>query len=197
MGLSLALAVGSVGSIQLPANATAAAAGAPVPRAYPSPVSVGLESLIPRLRPPSVPLQQVSPSSASVVPLVDSEWLIIVFRDQQRITLYRHGEPVKSYAVSTGKPETVTPLGWWKIVEKRTVSPAGIYGTRWLGWERWNPRTGRYEWYSESPPFGIHGTNEPEKIGSAVSSGCVRLRNADVEELYDLIPSGTYVLVLE
>ncbi|MDP3046298.1 MAG: L,D-transpeptidase [Chloroflexota bacterium] len=128
---------------------------------------------------------------------MDSEWLIIVHRSQQQIVLYRGGQEQKTYTVSTGKPETITPLGWWKVVEKYPVDPPGIYGTRWMGWQRWNPRSGRYEWYKESPPFGIHGTNEPEKIGTAVSSGCVRLPNRDVEEVYDLIPVGTYVLVVE
>jgi lipoprotein-anchoring transpeptidase ErfK/SrfK len=131
------------------------------------------------------------------VPLVDSEWLILVQRSQQRVTIYRRGQEQKSYAVSTGKSDTITPLGWWKIVEKKALDPPGIYGTRWLGFQRWNSQTGRYEWYAESPPFGLHGTNEPEKIGSAVSLGCVRLRNQDVEELYELIPLGTYVLVVD
>jgi lipoprotein-anchoring transpeptidase ErfK/SrfK len=134
---------------------------------------------------------------ASLVPAVDSEWLIVVRRGEQKIVLYRGGQEQKSYTVSTGKPETTTPLGWWKIVEKYPVDPPGIYGTRWLGWQRWNPRSGRYEWYKESPPFGIHGTNEPEKIGTAVSLGCVRLPNRDVEEVYELIPVGTYVLVVD
>jgi len=142
--------------------------------------------------PPPVVLQ-----TGLELPLVDSEWLLIVSRSQQRITAYRQGQKVKTYPVSTGKAETLTPLGWWKIVEKFPLSPPGVYGTRWLGWERWNPREGRYEWYRESPPFGIHGTNEPEKIGTAVSAGCVRLRNQDVEELYEMIPVGTYVLVVE
>ena len=144
----------------------------------------------PTLVPPSATL-------ANALPSVDSEWLIVVERGRQRMTLYQGGQARKSYAVSTGKAETITPLGWWKIVEKRQLSPAGVYGTRWLGFQRWNPQAGRYEWYAESPPFGIHGTNEPDKIGTAVSAGCVRLHNGDVEEVYGLIPLGTYVVVVD
>ena len=48
---------------------------------------------------------------------------------------------------------------------------------------------------SNIPQYGIHGTVEPELIGKSVSGGCVRMRNADVEELYMLIPEGTKVLV--
>jgi len=43
--------------------------------------------------------------------------------------------------------------------------------------------------------YRIHGTNQPHTIGSAVSSGCFRLVNADVVDLYDRIPVGTKVIV--
>jgi len=43
--------------------------------------------------------------------------------------------------------------------------------------------------------FRIHGTNEPEKIGQAVSSGCIRMLNADVIDLYDRVPIGSKVVV--
>ncbi|WOC15509.1 L,D-transpeptidase [Pseudochrobactrum sp. MP213Fo] len=44
--------------------------------------------------------------------------------------------------------------------------------------------------------YRIHGTNAPSTIGRAVSSGCIRMRNQDVEELYELVPVGTKVVVL-
>jgi lipoprotein-anchoring transpeptidase ErfK/SrfK len=43
--------------------------------------------------------------------------------------------------------------------------------------------------------FRIHGTNQPETIGQAVSSGCFRLDNADVIDLYDRVQLGAKVLV--
>jgi lipoprotein-anchoring transpeptidase ErfK/SrfK len=43
--------------------------------------------------------------------------------------------------------------------------------------------------------FRIHGTNEPWSIGEAVSSGCVRMLNEDVYDLYNRVPLGTTVLV--
>lgn len=131
------------------------------------------------------------------LPMPSSEWFIVVRRSEQRLYLYHKGSFVKAYMVSTGKPSTITPLGWWRIADKEGISPPDIYGTRWMGWERLNRRTGLYEWYAGSPPFGIHGTNEPEKIGTPVSSGCVRLRNADVEELFDQVTMGTRVLVID
>jgi lipoprotein-anchoring transpeptidase ErfK/SrfK len=44
--------------------------------------------------------------------------------------------------------------------------------------------------------FRIHGTNEPDTIGRAVSSGCIRMMNADVIDLYRRVPVGTRVVVL-
>jgi lipoprotein-anchoring transpeptidase ErfK/SrfK len=44
--------------------------------------------------------------------------------------------------------------------------------------------------------FRIHGTNEPDTIGKAVSSGCIRMNNADVIDLYQRVPVGARVVVL-
>jgi lipoprotein-anchoring transpeptidase ErfK/SrfK len=49
--------------------------------------------------------------------------------------------------------------------------------------------------YLGATVYRIHGTNQPETIGSAVSSGCFRLVNPDVIDLYDRIPVGTKVIV--
>jgi lipoprotein-anchoring transpeptidase ErfK/SrfK len=49
--------------------------------------------------------------------------------------------------------------------------------------------------YLGSTVYRIHGTNQPRTIGSAVSSGCFRLVNGDVIDLYDRIPVGTKVIV--
>lgn len=43
--------------------------------------------------------------------------------------------------------------------------------------------------------YRIHGTNEPEKIGQSVSSGCIRMRNIDVIDLYSRVQDGTKVIV--
>ena len=41
--------------------------------------------------------------------------------------------------------------------------------------------------------YGIHGTNKPETVGQAVSHGCVRMRNEDIERLFEMVPVGTPV----
>jgi lipoprotein-anchoring transpeptidase ErfK/SrfK len=43
--------------------------------------------------------------------------------------------------------------------------------------------------------YRIHGTNEPDKIGHSVSSGCIRMRNIDAIDLYNRVPIGTRVVV--
>jgi len=43
--------------------------------------------------------------------------------------------------------------------------------------------------------YGIHGTNAPETIGRSVSHGCVRLRNEDIEKLFDMVAVGTPVYI--
>jgi lipoprotein-anchoring transpeptidase ErfK/SrfK len=49
--------------------------------------------------------------------------------------------------------------------------------------------------YLGATVYRIHGTNRPDTIGTAVSSGCFRLVNADVTDLYDRVPVGTKVVV--
>lgn len=44
--------------------------------------------------------------------------------------------------------------------------------------------------------YRIHGTNQPSSIGQAVSNGCVRMLNDHVEELYERVPVGTFVVIL-
>ena len=49
--------------------------------------------------------------------------------------------------------------------------------------------------YLGTTVYRIHGTNQPTTIGTAISSGCFRLVNADVADLYDRVPVGTKVIV--
>jgi lipoprotein-anchoring transpeptidase ErfK/SrfK len=61
-------------------------------------------------------------------------------------------------------------------------------------------RSGREPFISTATgriPFRLHGTNEPHTIGAAVSSGCVRLVNQDMIDLYNRVPVGAPVVVLQ
>ncbi len=88
---------------------------------------------------------------------------------------------IKKYYIASGKPDTPTPLGSFKIINKAKWGRA--FGTRWM---ELNVPWGKY---------GIHGTNKPHTIGWAASHGCVRMNNKDVEELYKIIKVGTPVTI--
>ncbi len=49
---------------------------------------------------------------------------------------------------------------------------------------------------SKDTLFRIHGTNQPEHIGQAVSSGCIRMTNEDVIDLYNRVKMGAIVVVI-
>ena len=76
---------------------------------------------------------------------------------------------------------------WFRVGEEPVPfgDPENPLGTRWLGWEDDNGRTS----------YGFHGTWEPETIGFAASMGCVRFRNEEVEQLYELLPRRSGVTV--
>lgn len=107
----------------------------------------------------------------------------IVIKVSQRILeLHSDGQLYKQYRIAVGKSETPTPIGEWNVVWKAYNWGTG-FGTRWMGL---NVPWGIY---------GIHGTNKPWSIGQFASHGCIRMRNKDVEELFEWIPVGTNVLI--
>ncbi len=69
------------------------------------------------------------------------------------------------------------------------------YLPRWVGGGPGNP-LGARALYLGNTDYRIHGTNDPATIGKHVSSGCIRLRNADVIDLYNRVGIGTKVIVL-
>jgi lipoprotein-anchoring transpeptidase ErfK/SrfK len=69
------------------------------------------------------------------------------------------------------------------------------YLPRWMAGGPGNP-LGARALYIGHTEYSIHGTNAPETIGQAVSSGCFRLINDDIIDLYSRVPVGTKVVVL-
>ncbi len=120
---------------------------------------------------------------------------ILVDKSQNVLFLKSDEDIVKTYIVSTGK-NNCTPVGTFKITNKLpnptwfkagavvpAESPQNVLGTRWMGFDL--------------AGYGIHGTTEPKELGKQVTQGCVRLNNADVEELYSIIPVGTEVTIVD
>ncbi|WP_413380973.1 L,D-transpeptidase family protein [Alkalihalobacillus sp. 1P02AB] len=96
------------------------------------------------------------------------------------LTLLQNGTVVKTYPIAVGKMLTETPVGDFVIINK-APNPGGPYGTMWMSLSKQH--------------YGIHGTNDPSSIGKSVSHGCIRMFNADVEELAATIPIGTRVRI--
>ncbi len=90
-------------------------------------------------------------------------------------------EVLKKFTVATGKSTSPTPLGTFKIVSKEKWGEG--FGSRWMGLD--------VPWGN----YGIHGTNKPGSIGLNVSGGCVRMRNSDVEDLFEHITVGSTVFI--
>lgn len=119
---------------------------------------------------------------------------IVINLPSRTLEFYSGSTLIKVYPVAIGKPSTPTPTGTFSIINKEvnpwwfpprggTAVPSGPdnpLGYRWMGF---------------LPMYGIHGTNAPWAIGTAVSNGCVRMHEADVEELYEVVPYGTPVKV--
>lgn len=102
---------------------------------------------------------------------------------EQRLYLYQGERLYGSYKVAIGKPSTPTPIGKWTIVNKSILKGGTVFGTRWMG--------------LSNDSYGIHGNNNPSAIGKAVSLGCVRMYNEDVEHIYPLVPIGTEVEIFQ
>lgn len=108
---------------------------------------------------------------------------------------YENGRVVKTYRVATGRTSGLTPEGTFTVTFKTTYpgwknipggDPKNPLGTRWIGIQV-NGDRGR--------TYGIHGTNNPSSIGTHASSGCVRMHNSNVEDLYKKVPVGTKVWI--
>ena len=117
---------------------------------------------------------------------------IVVSIPDRMLALVVDGEVAKIYPVAVGAPASPTPSGEFEIIH-RIVKPtwykrggpavppgkANPLGTRWLGVSK--------------PHYGIHGTNVPASIGRGASGGCIRMHNAHVEELFELVEIGDKV----
>ena len=129
---------------------------------------------------------------------------VLVSKSRNTLTVLLDGKLFKHYAVGTGA-QARTPAGTFKVVDKiaeppwwpgdgtpvvRYGDPKNILGTHWLALEATGdtPRVRGY---------GIHGTWDESTIGRQSSAGCVRMRNADVAEVFMLLPRGTPVTIVE
>jgi len=117
---------------------------------------------------PGLPDPQTIPYRIEVS--VNNRWL----------KLFLNGELINQYPIAVGRMLHGTPLGDYIIINK-APNPGGPYGTMWMSLSKQH--------------YGIHGTDDPSSIGRAVSRGCIRMFNEDVEELARIVPNGTRVSI--
>jgi lipoprotein-anchoring transpeptidase ErfK/SrfK len=147
---------------------------------------------------------------------LDPEW-------QKQVVLYRTTEPPGTIIVSTTERHLYLIQPGGRAI--RYGIGVGRDGFQWQGllniskkaeWPDWTPPPemiarqpylprfmaggpgnplGARAMYLGATVYRIHGTNQPWTIGTKISSGCFRLVNADVSDLYDRVPVGTKVVV--
>lgn len=137
----------------------------------------------------------ISPCATATA--VEDDVHLLIDLSKRRLYVLLNDVPVYGFPVATGRRTRPTPTGTFRIVTK-VVNPyylpkqiAGGHpdnplGTHWMGLDIGN-----------GYKYGIHGTHKPHLIGQPVSSGCIRMRNADIEFLYRHIPLKTTVIITE
>lgn len=117
--------------------------------------------------------------------------LIIVDKSSRRVNFYRNCKLVRSMPCAIGKASTQTPSGKYKVLEKIQNRP--YYKDHIPGGDPRNP-LGKY-WLGIGNGYALHGTNNEGSIGGAVSHGCMRMYNSDIQWLYSQAKQGTTVLI--
>jgi lipoprotein-anchoring transpeptidase ErfK/SrfK len=137
-------------------------------------------------------------TAKSLPPIADVHLAIRL--NERKVYVYKGSQIVATYPVAIGKKGRETPTGEWQVMETLVnpgwtnfntgkMMPPGKnnpLGSRWIGF-----------WTDGKDTIGFHGTNKPDSIGKAVSSGCVRMHDKDVQALYPLIKVGTIVRVVQ
>jgi len=128
---------------------------------------------------------------------------IVINTQERRLYLVQAGGTAIRYGVGVGRPgfswggtQTITRKAEWpdwrppaQMLRRRPDLP------RFMAGGPDNP-LGARAMYLGSSLYRIHGSNEPHTIGTAVSSGCFRLTNDDVIDLYNRVRVGTRVVVM-
>ena len=122
----------------------------------------------------------------------ESRRRIVISIADRKLAVVEGGQVVKIYPAAVGADATPSPTGVFTIANRmpnptwygprgKIVTPgkANPLGTRWMGLSR--------------KGYGIHGTNNQSSVGHNVSHGCIRMRKADVEELFELVKVGDVV----
>ncbi|MCU4182531.1 L,D-transpeptidase [Bosea sp. BH3] len=166
-------------------------------RAYENPLSRALSDFLNVFSEQAIPRRTVPwrgrETPGTIVISTSQRRLYYILGDGQAL---RYGVGVGRRGFSWSGTKTVTMKREWpdwrppaQMLKRRPDLPRYMRG----GIE--NP-LGARALYLGSSLYRIHGSNEPDTIGAAVSSGCIRMTNRDVTDLYDRVRIGTKVIVL-
>ncbi|MCM8535730.1 MAG: L,D-transpeptidase family protein [Lentisphaeraceae bacterium] len=151
----------------------------------------------------NIPLDSGIIHPGDVIRLFPGNWEIEVVKTEYILILKQNGQFFKYYKVGIGK-EDRTPEGKFKIYGKvedpiwekkdgQRIQPGdsrNVLGTRWM---KLKPIEGTA---ITGSGYGIHGTTQPNSVGTPASQGCIRMRNSDVEELFDIIPDVVVEVII-
>jgi lipoprotein-anchoring transpeptidase ErfK/SrfK len=154
------------------------------------------------------PQAEVHPQDARYIsddPTGEKPGTIVVNTKQRRLLLVLPNRKAIHYSVAVGE-EAFGWTGTARIARKAEWpdwNPPAEMKARWphvhyVAGGPSNPLGARALYLYEGNRdtlYRIHGTNEPESIGRAASSGCIRMRNIDVVDLYNRVGPGTTVIV--
>ena len=197
------------GFLELLMTGSAARSSAPVPpqSAYAAPPARHLAYNVPGAEPPAPALGR------TIDPMFERQEVafsgperpgtIIIDTPQKFLFLVEPGGRALRYGIGVGRPgfawagvKTISRKAEWpgwtpppEMIKRRPDLPAHMDGGPA------NP-LGARALYLGSSLYRIHGTNEPQTIGTNVSSGCIRMMNDDVKDLYGRVRVGTKVIVM-
>ena len=131
--------------------------------------------------------------------------VLFLRQDQHKLYLYEHGQLRRQWTVATGTAGYPTPTGEYTVEEKRHM-PVWINPDP-NGWGRdlpasiapglGNPLGLRAINWSGGDAIRFHGTQAIHSLGTDASHGCVRMANADVVELFDLVEVGDRIISVD
>ena len=121
----------------------------------------------------------------------NTPYRILVEISARRATLLDHGHPVATSGAAVGTPATPTPAGTYFVTDLlQPPDPNTVYGAYAYGLSGFAAQGPQGE-----GQLGLHGTNDPATLGQAVSAGCVRVDDAFLRRVVDVLPLGAPVTI--
>ncbi len=129
------------------------------------------------------------------VTLSENPYRIEIDRASHRLQVLHLGRPWLETTIAVGTGATPTPVGEFYLLELLAPpDPTGPYGPYAFGLSGFSEVLDSFGG-ADTAIIGLHGTNEPEALGTDVSFGCIRLANDVMEQLATTLPLGTPVRI--